>query len=394
MNRMRRLLVLASVVVFLDVAFFAAITPLLPGYVEELGLSKAAAGVLSAAFAAGTLIASLPAGLMAARVGPRPTLLAGLALLGVSCVVFGFADTAVVLDTARFAQGVASALAWSGALTWVILAAPRSRRGSVIGNVIGVAVAGALFGPALGALAEGVGTEAVFSGVAAVTAALAVAALRMPDPPRDERETVALRTTLLDPAVLRSTWFVAAPAIVFGAVAVLVPLRIDELGGGAALIAAGFIAGAALEALTAPLVGRLSDRVGRLRPYVAGMAVCGVGIALLPLADVLGLVVADLVAISIGAGLCFTPAMTMLSDSASATGLPQGLAAGLINAAWAAGQVSGGAAGGASAEAAGDALPCLVAAAITALTAAFAWRAGASTHAAPATAHSGPATAD
>ena len=59
----RRLLLLGSTVVFLDVVFYTAITPLLPDYVDDLGLSKAAAGVLSAAYAAGTLIASLPAGL-------------------------------------------------------------------------------------------------------------------------------------------------------------------------------------------------------------------------------------------------------------------------------------------------------------------------------------------
>ena len=51
-------------------------------YADELELSKAAAGVLSAAYAAGTLVASLPAGFMAARVGPRRTLLCGLLLLG------------------------------------------------------------------------------------------------------------------------------------------------------------------------------------------------------------------------------------------------------------------------------------------------------------------------
>ena len=41
---MRRLLFLASAIVFVDTAFFAAITPLLPRYVDELGISKTAAG--------------------------------------------------------------------------------------------------------------------------------------------------------------------------------------------------------------------------------------------------------------------------------------------------------------------------------------------------------------
>ena len=63
MRGMRRLVVLASVMVFFDVTFFAAIAPLLPEYVSEFGLSKAGAGILAGAYAAGTLLASLPAGL-------------------------------------------------------------------------------------------------------------------------------------------------------------------------------------------------------------------------------------------------------------------------------------------------------------------------------------------
>ena len=89
---MRRLLLLASAMIFLDVAFFAAIAPLLPDYVDELGLSEAEAGILSASYAAGTLLASLPAGFVASRVGPRRTVIFGLLLLGVSSLVFGFVE--------------------------------------------------------------------------------------------------------------------------------------------------------------------------------------------------------------------------------------------------------------------------------------------------------------
>ena len=88
---MRRLLVLASAMVFFDVTFYSAIAPLLPGYVAEFGLSKAEAGILSAAYAAGTLVASLPAGLVATRFGPRRSVIGGLLLLGFSSLAFGFA---------------------------------------------------------------------------------------------------------------------------------------------------------------------------------------------------------------------------------------------------------------------------------------------------------------
>jgi MFS family permease len=374
---MRRLLLVGSTVVFLDVVFYAAITPLLPGYVDDLGLSKAAAGVLAAAYAAGTLIASLPAGFMAARVGPRRTLVTGLLLLGLASLVFGFARHVVLLDVARFVQGVAGAMAWAGALTWLIQTTPEDRRGSVIGDVLGIAIAGALLGPGIGALAAEVGTELVFSSVLVLTLGLSLAALQIPEPGRGEQHGLAQAgEAIFSPPVLRATWYVAAPSAMFGVIEVLIPLRIDSLGGGPGLVAAGFMVGAGLEAMLAPLVGRLSDRVGRLRPYTTGMLVCAAAIALVPAAESLGVILAVLIVCSVGAGLCFAPALAMLSDTADATGLHQGFAAGLINVAWASGQVLGGAGGGAAASGSGDALPCLVAAALLLITVAAARQLG------------------
>jgi MFS family permease len=370
---MRRLLLLGSTVVFLDVAFYTAITPLLPHYVDDLGLSKGAAGVLSAAYAAGTLIASLPAGLVAARVGPRRALVAGLLLLGVASLGFGLAREAWLLDAARFVQGVAGAMAWAGALTWLVMAAPEKQRGKVIGDVLGAAIAGALLGPGLGALAEGVGTEPIFSSVLALSAGLSLAALRISEPaPGDQQSLREVGEAIVSPPVLRATWYVAAPSAMFGVVAVLVPLRIDELGGEAGLVAAGFTAGAGLEAVLAPLVGRLSDRVGRIRPYKAGMVLSAAAVALVPAAAALGVILGLLIAVSLGAGMCFVPALAMLSDSAEASGLHQGLAAGLINVAWASGQVLGSVGGGAGASVSTDALPCLLVAALLLATAALA----------------------
>ncbi len=104
-------------------------------------------------------------------------MIAGLLLLGCASLVFGFAKDVSLLDGARFIQGIAGALIWSGALTWLITAAPEEKRGSVIGTALGTAVAGALLGPALGALAASIGTEVVFSAVLVVAIGLSIARL-------------------------------------------------------------------------------------------------------------------------------------------------------------------------------------------------------------------------
>src|SRR5262245_4353611 len=103
---MRKLLLLASTMIFLDVVFFSAIAPLLPEYADDLDLSDAQAGILSASYAAGTLLASLPAGFVASQVGPRKTTIVGLSMLGVASLAFGVVEQILLLDIARFIQGV------------------------------------------------------------------------------------------------------------------------------------------------------------------------------------------------------------------------------------------------------------------------------------------------
>ncbi|HYJ75364.1 MAG TPA: MFS transporter, partial [Kineosporiaceae bacterium] len=171
----RRVVGLVSAVVLVDVLFYSAITPLLPSYVAELGLSKSQAGQLAGAYALGTLLASLPAGWLAARAGARRTLLGGLALLAASSIAFAFGTSFVPLAAARFAQGVSGAASWAAGLTWLVSVTPRERRAQVIGAALGTGIAGSIGGPVLGALAHVVGPRPVFSGVGVLALGLAVA---------------------------------------------------------------------------------------------------------------------------------------------------------------------------------------------------------------------------
>ena len=113
---MRRLVVLLSAIVALDIMFFAALAPLLPHFVSEYGLSKSAAGLLSASYAAGVLAASVPGGMAASRFGPRQAALGGVALTAAASLAFALSHTVWMLGAARLLQGVGSAFSWSGAL--------------------------------------------------------------------------------------------------------------------------------------------------------------------------------------------------------------------------------------------------------------------------------------
>jgi MFS family permease len=194
-------------------------------------------------------------------------------------------------------------------------------------------------------------------------------------PPPPERQPLReVGATILTRPILIATAFVAVPSTMFGAVEVLVPLRIHELGGGHVAIAGGFIAGAALEAGLAPIAGRYSDRVGRRIPFVIGIGICACAMIGIAAAHALGPVLAALILGSLGAGICFAPALTTLSETADLSGLHQGFAAGLSNMAWAAGQTLGALAGGGAASAAGYAAPSLAIAALLLVTSAYAYR--------------------
>nr|MBA2475283.1 MFS transporter [Actinomycetota bacterium] len=170
---MRRLFLLAGAIVLVDTMFFAALTPLLPSYREELGLSKAGAGVLAAAYPAGVLVAGLPSGFAVTRLGVKPTVVAGLALMVTATLAFGFGSSIVVLDVARFVQGLASALAWTASLSWLTSSAPAARRGELIGSALAAAIVGALLGPVIGAVAALAGTRWTFGGIALLMLGLA-----------------------------------------------------------------------------------------------------------------------------------------------------------------------------------------------------------------------------
>ena len=153
------------------------------------------------------------------------------------------------------------------------------------------------------------------------------------------------------------------PALVFGVVGVLVPLKLDHAGWSATAIAVAWIVSAAIEMVLAPLIGRVSDRRGRLLPLrVALTGAIGVLVGF-ALADRPAFVVPILIVSGITFGGFWAPAMALLSDAADRIGLAQGLAFGLMNVAWGAGNALGPVLGGALADAAGDALPFLVLAA-------------------------------
>ena len=359
---MRSLLILCGAIVLCDTMFFAALTPLLPEYADEFDLSKTGAGALQAAYPLGVLVGSIPSGYAAARFGVKPTAVMALLVIAGTSAIFGYADSIVVLDTARFLQGIGSAFAWTAALAWLIAVAPAGRRGQLIGTVLGVAIAGALLGPVLGGIASVLGTGPVFSAVGVVAIGVAVAALLMAHtaegrPGSRSPPCGAPSTTGASSAASGSS---RCPPCCSGRSPCSCRCGCPTSGSQPRPSAPSSSSPGRSRQFCLPVVGRLADRRGKRYPIIIGLVASAIATVALPWPQHGAVLAVVTVLAACAFGIFWAPAMSLVSDTSERIGLDVAWGFAIANLAWAPGQATGAAVGGTLARATTDAVPYLL----------------------------------
>lgn len=390
-GRERRLLAAVCLATTLVPLSSTMVAVALPDVRADFGLSVSAAVWLISAYLIVTAAAQPVAGGLGDRLGRRRLVLAGVAAFGVASIAAAAAPTYPVAVIARCAQAMCGALALVNAAATVRTALPADRRGRSFGMIGASATLAAASGPPLGSLAVALaGWRGTFLAVLPlVGVALAACARWLPAEPSrpavppvrrrfDLAGALLLLATLagaavlinrlaeglpllaglglaaatagaaaafaaverthpapvLDLAVLRVR-AVAFAGLALGAsnlamylVLLAVPLLIEGSGTvGAGALLAPMLFGAAL---VAPVGGRLSDRLGRRTPALAGTLVLALAMsAMVPLdlRDHEGMAAALLGLAGVGLGLS-----TAAVQTAGAEALPAaqaGVAAGV-----------------------------------------------------------------
>jgi hypothetical protein len=331
----------------------AAIVPLLPRLATLYGLSPSATALLLAVPGLATLVVSVPAGLIADRVGARPATIAAGFLLGLSCVAQA-APSLAALFAGRVVFGVAFGIVWTTGVAWLAeLDGPGGR--SSIGPSVTCSSVGVMLGPAVGgALAELTGVSVPFLVIAIAVGAVVVPLLlgtaaprpRAADPepphrpsppesaPRRSASPRGLITMLRRPGVGAAAGGLAVSGAVSGGSQLLITSGLHADGLSSSDIGMAFSAAAVLYIASSALTVRLGARARTLRANAVATLLLAVGLVpALAGGGVAPLAVALLLA-SIPRAAISTIAYPLASDPAVAGG-GDGFVFGMLNGAWA-----------------------------------------------------------
>jgi MFS transporter, DHA1 family, tetracycline resistance protein len=147
----RRALATVAFTLFLDLAGFGIILPILPYYAESLHASETMVALLSTAFSAAQFLMAPVLGRISDRHGRRPVMLLSIAGSIAAALVLGFAHALWLVFLARVVAGSSKANV-STAHAYVADLIPKDQRAKYMGMMGAAMGMGFVFGPAIGGL--------------------------------------------------------------------------------------------------------------------------------------------------------------------------------------------------------------------------------------------------
>ncbi|PKH10750.1 MULTISPECIES: MFS transporter [Planomicrobium] len=154
---------------FIAIASFGIVVPILPAYLVSIGQGGTAAGLMIAIFAGAQLLFSPLGGNWADKYGPRKVIILGLALLTISMLMFYSTDSIWVIYASRVVGGIGDAFLIPGVFTYVAGITTAAQRAKGTGLVTASMSLGLVIGPGFGGFLADISLKLPFLIAAGVT---------------------------------------------------------------------------------------------------------------------------------------------------------------------------------------------------------------------------------
>lgn len=306
-----------------DTLIYFLLVPLLPGYAQQYHLGPMGVGLLVWSYSAALLGSTLPLGRLLEHRGRRAPMLWGLLLLAATTLLFAFANSYPLLVLARVLQGVAGTVTWVTGMALLADVTPPERRGRAMGLVFAFANAGLVAGPPLsGWLCDRWGPKSPFVAAAVLVALDAIArAWLLQDPERRPGLPLGLKDLLQVKAVRVLAMAMALGAALTTVLETLLPVHFGHiLHFSPTLIGLLFGLTAGAHMVSSPLMGALSDRLGRRRVMRVGFLVAALATPATALVKTPVAAGALMALVGFTVSLCISPVSPALAAEVDARG--------------------------------------------------------------------------
>jgi MFS transporter, DHA1 family, multidrug resistance protein len=320
------------------------VSPILPLFARQFGLSITMVGLVITMFAASRAIMDIPAGRISDVIGRRPTMIAGPIILGLGSLGCGLATDFWQLILFRVVQGAGSGLFSTAAMVMVADISTMSNRGRNMAYFQGSLWIGFGLGPFLGGIiAQYLGMRpvfyvyAVFSILSAVWAFFRLPETRPAPEPAVEgvkRQSGQLAATLKQiKALLSNTNFAMICLISFvlftmsnGSRNQILPLTAhDRLGVGPGEIGIALSIIAGINVLIMFIAGRLSDSMGRKPLIMPGCILTSIAIVMIAFSGSYEFLIFSCVVMGIGIGFAGATPAAYVADILTSENQSMGL---------------------------------------------------------------------
>lgn len=326
--------------------------PALPLLIRSMGVPLSTVGLIAAASTIVGILVSLPAGILSDIIGRRRVILIAAFVFATAPFLYLLVAAPWQLVLVRIYHGLATAILGPVALA-AVADTFENGRGERMGWYSSATMVGRFLAPFIGGililgddfrwvyLADG------FAGILAL-----VAAIRLPlsakatDPVREtfrkqnSRYGQEIGFLLRHPAILATSGVEAAQYFVFGALEVFLPIYLNEkLGYPTWKIGLLFTTQILAATFTKPIMGRLSDRYGRIPMIVAGLMLGGVTAGIMVLSSNYLILLVLIAAFGLGLATVTASTAALVADCSRAQ--CRGGAMGILSAIMDIGQASG-----------------------------------------------------